>query len=123
MKKWGVKKTQLYDLLKNKHLLETKLAESPVRSANSQEQTELEDQLDLCCWMKSKERQGLLLEAEMFKIQTQAKNIAKEMHFSRLQFTDSWFRGLEEEVSLDSFLLMQFKKFSRSLIQIKCLFY
>ena len=75
MKKWGVKKTQLYDLLKNKHLLETKLAESPVRSANSQEQTELEDQLDLCCWMESKKRQGLLLDA--FKIQTQAKNIAK----------------------------------------------
>ena len=33
MKKRGVKKTQLHDLLKNKHLLETKLAESPVRSA------------------------------------------------------------------------------------------
>ena len=57
MKKWGVKKTQLYDLLKNKHLLETKLTESPVRSAKRasvvpQEQTELEDRL--CRWMGSK---------------------------------------------------------------------
>ena len=48
------------------------------------EQTELEDRL--CRWMGSKERQGLLLNA--FRIQTQAKNIAKEMNFSRLQFTD-----------------------------------
>ena len=39
--------------------------------------------------MGSKERQGLLFDAEMFKIQTQAKKIAKEMNFSRLQFTDA----------------------------------
>ena len=79
----------MYDLLQKKKLLETKLAESPVRSAKRvsslpQEQTELEDRL--CRWMGSKERQGLLLDA--FKIQTQAKKIAQEMNFSKLQFSD-----------------------------------
>ena len=32
MKKWGIRRTQMYDLLKNKKVLETKLMESPVRS-------------------------------------------------------------------------------------------
>ena len=32
MKKWGIRRTQMYDLLKNKKVLETKLIESPVRS-------------------------------------------------------------------------------------------
>ena len=56
------------------------------------EQTELEDRL--CRWMGSKERQGLLFDA--FKIQTLVKNIAKEINFSRLQFTDGWFRGFKK---------------------------
>ena len=33
MKKWGIRRTQMYELLKNKKVLETKLTESPVRSA------------------------------------------------------------------------------------------
>ena len=33
MKKWGIRRTQMYDLLKNKKELEIKLTESPVRSA------------------------------------------------------------------------------------------
>ena len=48
MKKWGIRRTQMYDLLKNKKVIETKLIESPVRSAKRvsglpQKQIELED--------------------------------------------------------------------------------
>ena len=48
--------------------------------------------------MGSKERQGLLLDA--FKIQTQAKKIAQEINFSRVQFTDGWFRGFKKRYDL-----------------------
>ena len=45
-----IRRTQMYDLLKNKKVLETKLIESPVRSAKRvsglpQKQIELEDRL------------------------------------------------------------------------------
>ena len=50
MKKWGIRKTQMYEILKNKKVLETKLTESPVRSAKRasglpQKQIEFEDRL------------------------------------------------------------------------------
>ena len=63
-----------------------------VYGGSSVEQTELEDRL--CRWIWSKKRLGLLLDG--FKIQTQAKNIAKELNFSRLLFTDGWFRGFKK---------------------------
>ena len=55
----------MYDFLKNKKVLETKLIESPVRSAKRvsglpQKQIELEDRLFR--WIGLNERRGLLLD-------------------------------------------------------------
>ena len=89
MKKWGIRRTQMYDLLKNKKVLETKLIESPARSAKRvsglpQKQIELEDRLFR--WIGLNERRGLLLDG--VKICKQAQNLANEPYFSSgLQFT------------------------------------
>ena len=94
MKKWGIRRTQMYDLLKNKKVLETKLIESPVRSAKRvsglpQKQIELEDRLFR--WIGLNERRGLLLDG--VKICKQAQNLANELNFSSgLQFTEGWLR-------------------------------
>ena len=84
----------MYDLLKNKKELETKLIESPVRSAKRvsglpQKQIELEDRLFR--WIGLNERRGLLLDG--VKICKQDQNLANELNFSSgLQFTEGWLR-------------------------------
>ena len=99
MKKWGIRRTQMYDLLKNKKVLETKLIESPVRSAKRvsglpQMQIELEDRLFR--WIGLNQRRGFLLDG--IKICKQAQIIADELHFSSgLQFTDGWLRGFKKQ--------------------------
>ena len=94
MKKWGIRRTLMYELLKNKNVLETKLNESPVRSAKrasglSQKQIELEGRLFR--WIGLNERRGLLLGG--VKICKQDQNLANELTFSSgLQFTEGWLR-------------------------------
>ena len=92
----------MYDLLKNKKELETKLIESPVRSAKRvsglpQKQIELEDRLFR--WIGLNERRGLLLDG--VKICKQAQNLANELNFSSgLQFTEGWLRGFKKRYDL-----------------------
>ena len=92
----------MYDLLKNKKELETKLIESPVRSAKRvsglpQKQIELEDRLFR--WIGLNERRGLLLDG--VKICKQAQNLANELNFSSgLQFSDGWLRGFKKRYDL-----------------------
>ena len=102
MKEYGIRKTQMYDILKNKDVLETKLAASPAGSAKRvsslpKDQIELEDRL--CRWIGLKERKGMLCDG--LKIKRQAQNIAKEIKLlNPVVFSDGWLRGFKKRYDL-----------------------